>query len=216
MKRPTWATVVGVLGIIFACSGILGAGQEIFMPKIMQMQKELFSTLEKASTKQQEMVKMQKVITDELEKDSTKQQADKKSEPIENSPEKKHKKPAMPPEMVQMMQKMWEFPDWFGPWSIFTGVAKALISAIYLLASIWLLQTKPAAIALFYWAAGASCFLSILKGVVAFSALSSFMGLAMMSMGVFGGLIDLVLIIVVLTGDKAAFQSASPQPVTAE
>ncbi len=176
MKRPTWVTVVGVLGIIFGCLGIIGAGQEIFMPKIMQIQKEMFSKMEETAAKQQP------------------------------------NKPSV--EMLKSIQKMWEMPDWFGRWSMFTGIARALISAIYLLASIWLLMIKPVSIRLFYLAAGSSCVLGIIKGVVAFSALSYFIGIAMASGSTFGSLIDIVLIIVVATGDKSAFQLASPQPVS--
>jgi hypothetical protein len=47
MKRPTWATVVGVLGIIFGLLGLIGAAQTIIMPKMIQTQKELFSGMEK-------------------------------------------------------------------------------------------------------------------------------------------------------------------------
>jgi hypothetical protein len=176
MKRPTWATVVGVLGIIFGCLGIIGAGQEIFMPKIMQAQKEMFSKIEETVAKQQ---------------------------PNKQSVE-----------IFKTMEKMWEVPTWFGQWSMFTGIAKALISAMYLLASIWLLMIKSVSIRLFYLAAGLSCVLGIIKCVVAFSALSSFIGIAMAAGSTFGSLIDIVLIIAVATGDKSAFQLASPQSVS--
>ena len=53
MKRPTWATIVGVLGIIFGCFGIIGAGQEILMPNMLKLQKEIFAQVEKSATEQQ-------------------------------------------------------------------------------------------------------------------------------------------------------------------
>jgi len=46
VKKPTWVTVIGVLGIIFGCFGILGGGQEIAMPKMMKMQKEMLTAME--------------------------------------------------------------------------------------------------------------------------------------------------------------------------
>lgn len=193
MERPIWATVVGILGIIFGCLGILGAGQEIFMPKMMQIQKEMFSKMQETAAKQQ---------------------PNNKSEIGKDFHENNKPNCRFPPEMFKSMQKMWAVPGWFGQWSMVTGITRALISAIYLLASIWLLMTKPVSIRLFYWAAGSSCVLGIIKGVVAFSALSSFVGIAMVSGSAFGSLIDIVLIIVVVTGDKSAFQLASPQPVS--
>ena len=44
-KRPTWATVVGILGIVFSSFGILGAGQIIMTPKIMEFQKQMITTM---------------------------------------------------------------------------------------------------------------------------------------------------------------------------
>lgn len=47
LGRPTWATIVGVLGIILGCFGILGGGQLIIMPKMMEFQKEMFAEMQK-------------------------------------------------------------------------------------------------------------------------------------------------------------------------
>lgn len=184
MKRPTWATIVGILGIIFGCIGILGAGQEIFMPKMLKIQNEMFT---------------------EMEKVAAEQRAKNSSEKINAEQDSRNQNLALSPEMFEPMRKMWEYPDWFGPWSIFTGVVKAIISAIYLLASIWLLQIKPSSISLFYWAAGLSIALCVLKGIATLSALS-FMGMAMMLGSSFAAFIDIILIIVVITGNKEAFQ----------
>jgi fatty acid desaturase len=46
MKRPTWATVISVLGIILSLLGLLGAGQDIMMPKMMEFQKQMFTQME--------------------------------------------------------------------------------------------------------------------------------------------------------------------------
>jgi hypothetical protein len=190
MKRPTWATVVGVLGIIFSCLGILGAGQEIMMPKIVKFQKEMFSDFEK-------------IIQEEIEKERT-NQPDQEGENKSGA--------EIPMGIFQSIIKMMDFPDWFGTWSIISGILKLLVSAFFLLASIRLLQMKTSSIKLFYWAAGSSIALGVLKGIVALSAVS-FMAIAMMFAGVFGIIIDIVLIIVVATGNKEAFFSQSPPPL---
>ena len=190
MKRPTWATVVGVLGIIFSCLGILGAGQEIMMPKIFKLQKEMFSDFEK-------------IIQEETEKERT-NQTDQEGENKSSS--------EIPMGIFKSFTKMMDFPDWFGTWLIISGILKLLVSAFFLLASIRLLQMKTSSIKLFYWAAGSSIALGVLKGIVALSALS-FMAIAMMFGGVFGIVIDIVLIIIVATGNKEAFFSQSPPPL---
>ncbi len=45
MKRPTWETVFSVLGIIISLFGMLVAGQEIMMPKMMELQKQIFTQM---------------------------------------------------------------------------------------------------------------------------------------------------------------------------
>ncbi len=190
MKRPTWATVVGVLGIIFACLGILGAGQEIMMPKIFKFQKEIFSDFEK-------------IIEEEIEKERSRQ-------PDQEGRDKSDAE--IPMGIFKSFTKMMDFPDWYGTWSIISGLLKLCVCALFLLASIRLLQVKPSSIKLFYWAAGSSIALGVLKGIVALSAVS-FMAIAAMLGGVFGIVIDIVLIIVVATGDKEAFYGQRPPPL---
>ncbi len=46
MKRPTWVIIIGIMGIVFGCLGILSAGQDILMPKILKMQKEMFVNIQ--------------------------------------------------------------------------------------------------------------------------------------------------------------------------
>jgi len=41
MKRPTWATIIGVLAIIFGIIGILSGAQEMAMPSMIETQKEV-------------------------------------------------------------------------------------------------------------------------------------------------------------------------------
>ncbi len=191
MTRPTWVTVVGVLGIIFGCLGILGGGQEMLLPKLMEMQQAMFSE-----------------ISSQLEQEVEEQGADGNSS---TSPDQRpigQADAALAFGMLKSMQGLWEFPDWFALWSVFSGTLKMLVSALYLLASIWLLQLRPVSIPLFYWAAGSSIALGVLKGVVLVSAMS-FMGAALMVGGIFGVVIDIVLLIVVVTGDKTAFLGGS-------
>ena len=190
MKRPTWATVVGVLGIIFGCMGILAAGSEMMMPKMLEFQKQMLSDIEK-------------IVEAEMEKEKAKH------------PDRigKHQGDVeFPIGIFKTISKMWEFPEWYGTWSIIAGILKLLVSALYLLASIRLLQIKQSAIKLFYWAAGTSIALGLLKAGAALMA-ASFMGIAMMFGGFFGIVIDIVLIIVVASGNKAAFYNQIPPPL---
>ena len=195
MKRPTWATVVGILGIVFSCLGFLGAGQEIMMPKILKFQKEMFSQMEESIKKQSEKAELH---------DETRERMSSENENRSNVD--------FPIEMFKFMGKMWEFPEWYGKWIVIFGIIKLFLCGFYLFASIRLLQIKSSAIRLFYLAAGLTIFLSVLKGIVSLSALS-FIGFTMMFGVMFGVIIDIVLIIVVATGNKEAFSSTSPPPL---
>ena len=46
MTKPTWAIVVGIIGIILGSLGIIGSGQMILMPEIVNFQKEMIDKIE--------------------------------------------------------------------------------------------------------------------------------------------------------------------------
>ena len=170
MKRPTWATVVGIIGIIIGCFGILGAGQLMMMPKMMEIQKKVWSGMQKS---------MEKLET--------------------TNPQQ------MPPtEMFKAFGKMADVPDWFTTYCVMAGITALFVSGFFVFSSIRLLQTKPTAIKLFYLAAGLSIGFTIVKSVIAMAAMS-FMGMGLMMGGMFGVVINVVLLTVVATGNKEAF-----------
>jgi hypothetical protein len=47
VKRPSWATKIGVLAIIFGVLGIIGSAQEIGMPKLIETQEAMMKELSK-------------------------------------------------------------------------------------------------------------------------------------------------------------------------
>ena len=178
MKRPTWATVISVLGIILSLLGLLGAGQDIMMPKMMEFQKQMFTQME------------------EIQKRQTQREG------AENAPDEEFS------QMVQSMEKMWDTPEHFGTLSVMTGILKLLICGFGLFAYICLLQVKPYAVKLVYWAIGLSIGLALVKGSVMVSSMS-LMAAAMMFGSIFGLVINIVLLIVVAVADKTAYNKAS-------
>lgn len=64
-KRPTWATIVGVMGIIVGCLGILGGVQSITMPGMIDMQKALWTDM-KASMEQHEITEPHRMPSEEI------------------------------------------------------------------------------------------------------------------------------------------------------
>ena len=66
MKRPRWATVVGILGMIIAFFGLTSAGQMLTIPKMIRLQHQIMHDMEvsmKGKPKDQaELQKVQDVI----------------------------------------------------------------------------------------------------------------------------------------------------------
>jgi hypothetical protein len=180
MNRPAWATVIGIIGIILGCFGILGGGQFMMMPKMMEMQKEMqdemFTAMQKAAEKQG----------------------------TANAQE------APPKEVFEFMERMWETPEWFGTYCVVAGIVGVCVAGFYIFASIRLLQAKSTAIGLFYSAIGLAIAFAILKTVMAMATMS-FVGMSMAMGGIFGLVINVVLLIVVITGDKEAFVAQGSQ-----
>lgn len=185
MSRPSWVSAVGILGVIFSCFGILGSIQEITLPQTMKMQKEMFHSFEQAAAKNEA---------------SKNQDA-----PQHSGQEKQHSADS---QAFKTFEKLWDLPEWFSTWSVFSGSAKAIISAFYLYAAISLLLLKPSSIRLFYWAAGASIALCVAKSIVATFA-TSFIGIAILSGSAAGALIDVVLLVIVATSEKDVFRKNS-------
>ena len=73
--------------------------------------------------------------------------------------------------------------------------------------SFYLMQIKKTAISLFYMAGGGSIIFSVVKGFMAVSAMS-FMGISLVFGDVFGIIVNIILLIVVASGNKNAFQGS--------
>jgi hypothetical protein len=49
--RPRWKTVIGVLGIIFGCFGIMSASQTALMPTMLEIQRKMFLAMQAEAAK---------------------------------------------------------------------------------------------------------------------------------------------------------------------
>lgn len=170
MNRPVWVTVVGILGIIVACFRIIGAGQTMIMPAIMDFQKGIFLS-------------------------------------IENAPAKDANDAAAKKQITETFKNFYKMPDWYPKFCLITGVLSALAGGLYLFAAIGMLQLKMGALKIFYFAAGIFIFINAVRLVIMSMSLS-FMMILMNFAGVFGMVIDIVLLVVVLQGNKAVFLTA--------
>ena len=132
MKRPTWATIVGVLAIVFGVFGILSGAQEMFMPSMLKMQKEMMAGLGKGSiTVGKTAPNMAREIEGETRKMDLSQ-------------------------MFETFEKQLEIPDWYNSWAAVIGMVSMAVAALYLLSGVFLLMAKQFAIKVFFVAFSAS------------------------------------------------------------
>jgi len=193
MHRPVCMSVVGVLGVIGACLGILGATQMMLLPKIAEVQKGLLS-------------RFQKMAEDQLAGAVNRNYHD----PHPDAPA--HSVPINPlpfSEMNQLMAKFWTFPPWYYTWSLIGGGIGLLLCGFYLYAAIALLSMKRHGVVYFYWATSLAIVWSITKALVAVH-IGSFMGYSIVAGCAFGFIFNLVLLLVVATSDQSFFNSSSP------
>ncbi len=106
VKRPTWVTTVGVLGIIFGCTGIFGAGQDVVMPKMMEMQRQMMSEVSRSAPQEDQHASASQTTANQ------------------------NARPQFPnPQMFKsILEKMFDVPEWFGIWSISIGGVRCVVS----------------------------------------------------------------------------------------
>ncbi len=210
MDRPTWATVVGVLGIIFGLLGILGGGQLAVMPAILEFQKEMFSDLQGTVEKAQEeaLKKAEEEAKAAAEEDGEGTTGEAAGEsviaPVRPGPPMPFKGP------FKMFERFMNIPEWYKVWCVVGGLLSVVVSGFLIFSSIWLLQTKQSAISFMYWALGADIVLSLAK---AFTSMLAFtiMGIGAIVGGLFWIALNVVLFVVIVTGDKRAFAPLEEQ-----
>jgi hypothetical protein len=179
--RPTWVTIVGVLGIILSCFGILGAANTMITPTIMEFQKEMFA----------------KVQADYQSSHSS-------SSAVAKGPQSVSPGTLPPKEFMEIFEKMWNVPQWFKQWSLFSGFVAVCIWGFYLFASIWLLQLKKNAPRLFLGAIIANLAFLVCDSIVSGFA-GSFLGISKIAGNTFWFVMSVVLLIVVTLADKKVF-----------
>ena len=180
-KPPTWATVVGILGICFGALGLMGGAYELMMPMMLSMQKKMMAGM-KESIKE-------------------KPQA---SDPREAKPSVPKADPAA---AFKFFDEFMSAPHWYPRFAYVNGGLQLLFSALYILAAVFLLLVKRGAATFFMWVAALSAIRNLAAVGIGLAA-GSFFAFWSVGSGAAGFLIDLVLIIVVAVSDRSPYRAA--------
>ncbi|WP_444897051.1 hypothetical protein [Microbulbifer sp. SSSA005] len=185
MKRPTWATVVGVLAIIFGILGVLAGVQEIAIPSMIEMQKEMMTSFSEGKTPDGKSVPE---MSWEIKKDGEKQKTDMS-------------------QMFEGIEEQFEHPEWYKSWAAVLGLISLVVAALYLLSGILLLMAKQFSIRIFYVAIGVSVIWAIVQAIIYSQADSSMLMAAQIPSSISSVVIDIILLVVVFIGSKEAFST---------
>ena len=212
-KPPSWASVVGVMGLIFGLSGMGNGAYEIAVPYIFALQQQIMDAIEETGEFDEPSLECSAdnadaEWTDSDTDDEYAVEEEGAGEEALDEDEVDADTQAQIDEITHMMADMFATPPWYQKWTALNGSLALLLGAAYLLASIFLLLLRPGAPRLFMWVAG----LSICRGVMAASVVASSFSIMMLWSGlsaVVGILIDVVLIIVVSVSDRSAYAASA-------
>jgi len=240
MQRPTWATVVGIIGIVMAIYTLLNSGAGLMIPQMVSIQQrgvqmQLDAQRQAAAEEKKSEAEEKKEEAEENKEDKSfdenqvKQSPDFKipaaqqkfaednekemeafskqgDEQMKQAEEQGDKQMKQAEELGDKTVALYNIPVWYGPVAFLMSLIAMAIAACYLFTSIWLLMTKPSAVPLFSLACVVSIGFAILHGVVSMIAMPMW-GMGMGMTGIVVAVVNVVLLIVVATGDKTAFQS---------
>lgn len=107
-------------------------------------------------------------------------------------------------EVMRMYEKMSDVPSWFDSWCLVSGAIALLLSGLLIFTAVSLFQLKETAVSMFYWVIGIDiCFL-IVRGIIGMKAMS-WLGMSMMVVGVSAVITNVILLLVVVNGNKQVF-----------
>jgi len=225
MKRPTWATLTGVLGILFGLYGsYTNASIFMVMLRTRDQFQQPFTTLQKTMSDpavmkqmQESAQKLQQVLAAQAQ-----QKGLTTTNPILNVPPTIAANPSSSfpqigntsagtvpsstiPDLSNAFAKVFKTPPaWLSTWQTGSSAISACLWLLLLIASVGLLQLQPWGIPMFYGASGGGIAFALVKSGVLISTMGV-MGFPM-SFGVVPGLVvNLIMLFVVVTGDKSAF-----------
>jgi len=162
MKLPTWATVVGVLMILFGGCGTYNNITKINTPKMLEMTSTIF---EEISSEIDISVEDGEFHLDSI-KDVTMDSITHIIEELSGQDMTDSTESAAVEKIFGSMSNMLNFSDYYLKWIVRLGIIGTIVALIYLMAGIFLVMGKPFALKLSYIALGLSIAFMIFQIVI--------------------------------------------------
>jgi hypothetical protein len=183
MQRPTWVTIVGILAIIFGVFGVMSGAQEIIMPHMLDMQKEVLLEVNEM---------LQKSQSKDSQSGGT---ADANAEQGFN-----------PFKLMNYFSHQLELPDWFRTFAPLFGTISILVSISYLLSGVFFLMLKSFAPMMFNITLGISIVWSVISAVI-YGVSDNIILIMNVPGSITSVIIDIVLITIILLSSQQAFRN---------
>ena len=210
MKTPTWATVIGIIMILFGGCGALSNVQKIQSPSTLD---EMSGTFEEISSEINKEVKkeMSQEVSDSTksdEEDFFEDESDQDSSTVRGFGMSKQDSAGMAAfeGVFGKLDNMLVFSDYYKTWIVRLGILGLIASVIYLVSGLLLIMGKPVALNVTYGAIAFSLFSVIFQIVImALDKESGFMAKTGNFANYFMVLVNVILIVIVLASDKSYF-----------
>jgi hypothetical protein len=188
-KIPTWATVIGILMILFGGCGVMSDYQATKMPEMLEAQKEMMRSMSE-DFKTQDNDSIARDLSDTTSAVSYEKFPGKSFENISDS-----------------MAGMLHMSEFTKKWTVRFGYIGIFVSFFYALAGIFLLIPKEYSLKLVYIALGISIIFTVTRLLVLEGDDESGLMLSFLSYShIFGILVDVLFIIIIITSDKSRYK----------
>ncbi|RMA82570.1 hypothetical protein [Umboniibacter marinipuniceus] len=179
--RPTWVTLVGILTLIFGLFSLLGAAQEIAVPRFLDMQQEVVMHVEEMA--QESAADGSAEIDITVDGEQTTVDVD---------------------EIMVFVVHLFDVPEWFEDWAFSIGIMSLAIALLYCIAGIILLMANEISLPIFYTALTLSMLWEIFR-IAIFAQTEAPLLLMQIPISVLSLLLDTILLVIVLAANKTSF-----------
>lgn len=187
MKTPTWGIVIGILMIAFGGCSVVNDMQTVYMPQMVEMQQDMMEGFSQGIHDGDSTI-----FGDSTDIRLNRSEG---NEAIEN--------------MQKTMSKMFYMSDFTKTWIVRFGYIGVLVSLVYVLGGVFLLNKKNYSIKLAYAALAISIAFGVTKGAVLSSEASTgFIALSTGFSQMFGIVFDIIFLVVIATSDRSAYYTA--------
>ena len=181
-KPPTWAVIVGVLGICFGAVGTISGAYGLLTPAMLSMQRELVVAMRQSMPAGQQCAP-----------GST-------ASPRGN----------LATDPAGFLERLLSVPHWYEQWSVGNSIAQLVLGAAYLLSALLLLLMRRGAPAAFMLAAAASLVRNLVSAGLSVTTASLIAYWALGS-ALCGIIVDMALLATVAFADKSAYRGAGSE-----